>query len=128
MPVVGFSRSLYGRFPEYHTSKDDMSYVSEEGFAGSYEIMTQVIDLYENNGRYRIKVLCEPQLGKRNLYPTVSKKGSYDGIRSLTNFIAYSDGKNDLIDVSERIGAPVKELIEIKNKLLTYDLLENIDE
>ena len=128
LPVVGFSRSLYGRFPEYHTSKDDMSYVSEEGFAGSYEIMTQVIDLYENNGRYRIKVLCEPQLGKRNLYPTVSKKGSYDGIRSLTNFIAYSDGKNDLIDVSERIGAPVKELIEIKNKLLTYDLLENIDE
>ena len=128
IPVVGFSRSLYGRFPEYHTSKDDMSYVSPEGFSGSYDIMTQVIDLHEHNGKYRIKVLCEPQLGKRNLYPTVSKKGSYDGIRSLTNFIAYADGTNDLIDISNRIGVSVKELIEIKDKLSVHDLLENVDE
>jgi len=128
LPVVGFSRTLFGEYPEYHTSKDDMSYVSPEGFAGSYDIMTQVIDLHEHNGRYRIKVLCEPQLGKRNLYPTVSKKGSYDAIESLTNFIAYADGTNDLIDISNRIGVPVSELIEIKDKLSAHGLLENVDE
>ncbi len=128
LPVVGFSRSLFGRFPEYHTSKDDMSLVSPEGFAGSYDIMTQVIDLHEHNGKYRIKVLCEPQLGKRNLYPTVSRKGSYEEIKSLTNFIAYADGTNDLIDISNRIGVAVKELIEIKDKLSVHDLLENVNE
>ena len=128
MPYVNFSRSLFGRFPEYHTSKDDMSLVSPEGFAGSFRVMTQVIDVLENNARYRIKVLGEPQLGKRGLYPTVSKKGSYDAIMSLRDFIAYADGNNDLLDISEIIGVPAYELIEIKNKLMDNDLLEIVNE
>ena len=128
LPVVGFSRTLYGRYPEYHTSKDDMSLISPEGFEGSYKIMKQVIDILENNAKYRIKVLCEPQLGKRGLYPTVSKKGSYDAIFAQRDFIAYSDGRNDLLDISERIHVPVSELIEIRDKLMANDLLEVVDE
>ena len=124
LPVVGFSRTLYARYPEYHTSKDDMNLISKEGFAGSFKVMTEVIDVLENNEKYLVKVLCEPQLGKRGLYPTISKKGSYDAILSQRDLIAYSDGRNDLIDISNRIGVPVSELIPIKNKLVANDLLE----
>ena len=122
--VVVFSRTLFGRYPEYHTSLDDMNLISPEGFAGSFQVMTEVIDILENNAKYKVKVLCEPQLGKRGLYPTISKKGSYDAIFTQRDLIAYSDGRNDLIDISERIGVPVRELIPIKNKLVENALLE----
>ena len=78
LPVACFCRSKFGEYPEYHTSTDNMSYVSPEGFQGSYDVMTQVIDALENNAKYRINVLCEPQLGKRGLYSLISQKGSAD--------------------------------------------------
>ena len=128
MPVVGFSRTKYVTYKYYHTSKDDMSYISPEGFDGSYEVVTKVIDLIENNGHYRLTCLCESQLGKRGLYPTISKRGSYDAVQSLRDFIAYADGKHDLIEMSGIIGIPAYDLIPIKNKLMENDLLVNLDE
>ena len=128
LPVVGFSRTLYARYPEYHTSKDDMSLVSAEGFEGAYHVMKEVIDVLENNAKYRVTVCCEPQLGKRGLYPTISKKGSYDAVFTQRDLIAYSDGRNDLLDISERIKVPVRELIPIKDKLVENALLEVCDE
>lgn len=124
LPVVSYCRTKYGEYKEYHTSADDMSYISPQGFQGSFDVMTQVIMALEKNKKYCIKVLCEPQLGKRGLYPTVSKKGSYDKVYSMTNFIAYADGTNDLIEISNIIGCPIRELIDVVNLLLKNDLIE----
>lgn len=124
LPVVGVCRSKYGCFPEYHTSKDDMTFVSEEGFRGSYEMMKEVIDALEYNLKYRTTVYCEPQLGKRGLYPTISKKGIYDSVLAMRDLIAYSDGTNTLIEISDLIKVPVKELIPIVEKLLENGLIE----
>lgn len=126
LPVVSFCRTKYGEYKEYHTSADDMKFVSPSGFQGSFDVMTQVIMALEKNEKYRVKVLCEPQLGKRGLYPTVSKKGSYDAIYSMTNFIAYSDGTNDLIDISNITGCAIRELIDVAEILLKNDLIELI--
>jgi len=124
LPMVCFCRSKFGLFPEYHTSADDMNYVSPEGFEGSFGVMTQVIDALENNYKYKMKVLCEPQLGKRGLYSTLSRKGIYDVILVQRDFISYSDGQNDIFDISEYADAPVSELIPIAQKLLAADLVE----
>ena len=70
-----------------------MELVSPSGFQESYEVMTQVIRAIEYNADYRINVLCEPQLGKRGLYPTISQKGGYDAVKAMMDFIAYADGK-----------------------------------
>ncbi len=126
LPVVCFCRSKFGEYPEYHTSADDMSVVSPEGFQGSYEVMTSVIDSLEHNCNYRIKVLCEPQLGKRGLYPTVSRKGIYSSIKAMVDFITYADGKNDLIQISEITGFPVSILYEVVQKLIENNLLERV--
>ena len=85
--------------------------------------MVKVIDALENNYHYKMTCKCEPQLGKRGLYPTVSQKGSYDAVKAMTHFIAYADGSNDLIAISEKINVPISELIVIKNKLLNNNLL-----
>ena len=124
LPVVCYCRSKFGEFPEYHTSADNMGIVSPSGFQGSYDVMTQVIQALENNYKYKMKVLGEPQLGKRGLYPTISQKGSYDAVKAMTDFIAYADGSNDLIDISNRINVSTKELIEIANKLAAHGLVE----
>lgn len=128
LPVVGFCRSKYGEYPEYHTSADNMDFISAEGFQGSFDVMSKVIEVLEYNRNYRINVFCEPQLGKRGLYPTVSQKGSYDAIRDMTNFIAYADGENDLVAISDRIGCPTGRLIEIVKKLMEHDLLSIAEE
>ena len=123
LPVVCYCRSKFGEYPEYHTSADDMSLVSPDGFQGSYDVMTQVIDALEYNAYYKVKVLGEPQLGKRGLYPTISQKGSYDAVTAMMDFIAYADGKHDLIDISSIIKVSVNDLIKIVDKLLNADLV-----
>lgn len=123
LPVVCFCRSKFGEYPEYHTSADDMSFVSPEGFQGSYDVMVKAIEALEYNSFYRVSVLGEPQLGKRGLYPTLSQKGNYDEVLPMKNLIAYSDGNNDLIEISNIIDVPIDRLIPIIDKLKTNKLL-----
>lgn len=117
LPVVGFCRTKYGDYPEYHTSADNMGLVSPAGFQGSFNAVCEWIACMEANSCYKMTVLGEPQLGKRGLYPTVSQKGNYDEIRAMVNFIAYADGMNDLFDISRIIGVSAVQLIPIAKKL-----------
>lgn len=123
MPVCAICRTKYGEYPEYHTSADDLTVISEEGLQGAYEVFTQCIEALEWNEKYRVTCFCEPQLGKRGLYPTISKKGSYDTVKAMTDFIAYADGTKDLIAISDIIGVSVKELIPVVKKLLENGLI-----
>lgn len=126
LPVVCYSRSKFGEYPEYHTSADNMGLVSPTGFQGSYEVMTQVIQALEANEKYQMMVLGEPQLGKRGLYPTLSQKGSYDEVMAMLDFLAYADGKNDLIAISDRIGVAVSDLLPIVRKMYKADLVRAV--
>lgn len=128
LPVCVVCRSKYGEYPEYHTSLDDLSVISSQGLQGAFDVYMSIFEAIEYNGFYRIKCLCEPQLGKRGLYPDVSQKGSYDNVKSMVDFIAYADGRKDLLEVSNIIGVPVSHLIPVINKLTEADLLEYSDE
>ena len=127
LPVGAICRSRYGEYPEDHTSKDNLELISPEGLLGAYEVYQQCILSLENNYSYKINVLCEPQLGKRGLYPTTSQKGTYDAVKVMIDFIAYADGSNDLIDISNIIGVPVNELLTVIEKLEKVDLLTRCD-
>ena len=125
LPVVGFCRSKYGEYPEYHTSADNMGLISPAGLYGAYETVAQWIDCLELNEKYKVNVLCEPQLGRRGLYPTISRKGIYLEFVAMKDFIAYADGRNDLFDISEIIGVPPYKLIPIVKKLIDVGLISN---
>ncbi len=128
LPLVTLSRSKYGTYPEYHTSLDNLELVTPKGLAGSYELLKDIIQLIESNRRFKINCYGEPQLGKRGLYPTLSTRSSGATVRKMMNFIAYADGQNDLIDISNRIDVPVWELYPIVDKLLNSGLLLISDE
>lgn len=123
LPVCAFCRSKYHEYPEYHTSADNMDLISPEGLSGAYEVMVKVINALENNYFYQMQCKCEPQLGKRGLYPTVSQKGTKGDARYKQDFIAYADGRNDLIGISNILDIPVDKLIPIKDQLMEHHLL-----
>ncbi len=127
LPMVCFCRSKFGMFPEYHTSADNMSLVNPAGFQGSFDVMTAVIQVLEHNGKYRSRVLCEPQLGKRGLYSTISRKGIYDGVLVYRDFMAYADGENDLIAISEHLNKSAYELLVPMEKLMDCGLIEMVE-
>jgi len=128
LPFVSIMRSKYATYPEYHTSLDDFSLVTPSGLAGGLYAVTRAVEAVEENRRWRATVLCEPQLGRRGLYPTLSTKGSGDTIRPMMNFLAYADGKYDLIAIADKIGVPVWELAPIAAMLERQGLVENVDQ
>jgi len=126
LPIATICRTKYGVYPEYHTSLDDLTVISPSGLYGGYEKIKKAIELLEKNNYYKVNVLCEPQLGKRGLYPTISTKTSGDIVRTMMDFIAYADGNNDLIDIANIIGVQAEELFDIADKMKTAKLIETV--
>lgn len=84
--------------------------------------------MLESNDIYKAVCLCEPQLGKRGLYPSISKKGSSKSVNTLKNILAYANGKRDLLEISDILNTPMEEMVKIVNVLCEQDLLERISE
>jgi aminopeptidase-like protein len=127
LPLVTLCRSKYGKYPEYHTSLDNLDLVTPRGLAGGYEMVRRCLEALEGNFHYKVNCLGEPCLGKRGLYPTVSQKGSADGVRVMMNFIAYADGKNDLVSIADLIGVSVWDLFPIVAKLEEARLISQVE-
>jgi len=127
LPVGSLMRTMYGKYPEYHTSADNKDYISFEAMEKSVQKYLEVIELIEKNERYINKLpYCEPQLGKRGLYPTLgSQKGTEDFVKAMMWILNLSDGENDLITISEKSKIPVKDLIPVVDKLIENGILEN---
>jgi len=123
IPIVSIMRSKYREYPEYHTSLDNLEFVTPAGLQGSFEVHRDCIDLLERNRVYRVTCLGEPQLGRRGLYPTVSTKDSYRQVNEMLNFLAYADGTHDLIDISNIIEVPAERLYPIVDKLAAAGLI-----
>lgn len=126
LPVCAVTRSKYGTYPEYHTSLDNLDFVSAEGLQGAYDLLQECLVLIENNHTYKINCIGTPQFGKRGLYPSISTRFSALEVVSMLDFMSYADGKNDLIDISIATKIPFVELYHIVEKLMKADLLTEV--
>ena len=122
LPFCCLCRSKFEEYPEYHTSADNLDFITEEALQGSVAMLKEVVTVLEHNRVYRVTVPCEPQLGPRGLYPTISRRDTFDQVKAVRNLLAYADGRSDLLAISDRIGVPVRDLIPLVEKL--GDLLE----
>ncbi|MBP7828516.1 MAG: DUF4910 domain-containing protein [Kiritimatiellae bacterium] len=123
LPVATIMRSKYAAYPEYHTSLDDLAFVTPSGLEGGFNALRAALEVLEGNGVPRATVLGEPQLGRRGLYPTVSRKGSTDAVRTMMNLLTYSDGRRTLLEIADVIGTPFAELSPLCKKLVDHGLL-----
>jgi aminopeptidase-like protein len=53
LAVGNLSRTPHGRFPEYHTSADNLDLVKAESLADSFSKYIEIINVIDNNRRYR---------------------------------------------------------------------------
>ncbi len=127
LPIASIMRTKHGHYPEYHTSHDNLTdVVTPEGLDGGYWAIRRALEILENNKTYRMKVFCEPQLGKRGLYPTLSTKETWDQVSTMMNFISYCDGTRTLLEIANKIEVPAWNLYEIAARFVARDLLEEI--
>ena len=117
LPICSVTKSKYGTFSQYHTSKDDLNFISSKGLSESIEIYSHFLFFIENNYVPEVNVLCEPQLGKRGLYSLNSKSRTLSNYRDYCNVFAYSDGMNDIFSLSEQIKIPVHDIITLVEDL-----------
>jgi aminopeptidase-like protein len=101
LPIASVMRSKYGEYPEYHTSADDLSFASEDGLEGSFNIYQKMIELLEVSRFPKINVLGEPQLGRRGLYPTLSTLETFSVIKNQMNVISFMDGRHDFDQIAD---------------------------
>lgn len=119
LPVGSLTRTSHGRYPEYHTSADDLSLVRPEALADSFSKYVSIIALLEKNQIYiNQNPKCEPQLGRRGLY---REMGGYADGREIELAMLWvlnlSDGNYSLLDIAECAGLRF-ELIEVAAGLL----------
>ena len=128
LPVCSICCSKYHEYPEYHTSADDMTFITPKGLERAYTIYKAIIKAIEHNAKYKVNCYCEPQLGSRGLYPTESFNRSSVSVQDMMNFIAYADGTMDLFEISKLIDVPVSRLHEIAVKLTNAELFSEVEE
>lgn len=126
LPVGCLTRTPHSRYPQYHTSADNLDFVRPEFLEDSFLKYLDVVTIIEENKRYVNKnPKCEPQLGKRGLYGTTGgKNDSAINQLALLWVLNLSDGDHTLLDISERSGLAFDTIKNAADILIKYDLLK----
>jgi aminopeptidase-like protein len=121
-------RSVWGTFPEYHTSADNLDFIDPSQLARSLRVCAEIVEVLENNRKYsNLSPYCEPQLGKRNLYRSTGGESIGKEINARLWVLNLSDGNHSLLDIAERSGLPFRAIQDAAELLRASGLLEAKD-
>jgi aminopeptidase-like protein len=126
LPVGRLSRTPHGRFPEYHTSADDLGFVHPSQLAGSFDACLRLLDVLESDRTYMSQnPKCEPQLGKRGLYRAIGGLSrSPENEMAMLWVLNLADGEHSLLDVAERAGLAFDVVRRAADVLRDHGLLK----
>ena len=125
LPVGVLSRTPYGRFPEYHTSADNLDFVDPASLADTVFTSLAILDVIESDVVYcNLNPKCEPQLGRRGLYASL---GGHGGSREMEMALLWvlnlSDGRHSLLDIAEQSELPFGMVQMAAEALARHNLL-----
>ena len=124
LPVGRLTRSVNGAYPQYHTSADDLSILSEQRLMESQRILHEVVETLENNKRYvNLQPYCEPQLGKRGLYRETGGGHIEDRESAMLWLLNQGDGRTPLLDIAKKANIDFRSLVSVAEELESYKLL-----
>jgi aminopeptidase-like protein len=127
LPVGRLSRSPFGKYPEYHTSADNLEFVKPASLADSLLVYRQAIDTIERNRHYlNTNPYCEPQLGKRGLYELLGGTHQNTQARQIAMLwiLNLSDERHSLLDIAERARLPFATIAAVADLLCEHQLLK----
>jgi aminopeptidase-like protein len=128
LPVGSLMRGRHGQFPEYHTSADNLEFVSGARMVESYAVLRTVVETVERERRYRnLAPFGEPQLGSRGLYSAIGGTNVADLQLAMLWVLNLSDGTSGLLDIAARSELPFDVIATAARLLVEHDLLEDTD-
>jgi aminopeptidase-like protein len=129
LPVGCLTRTPNGRFPEYHTSADNLGFVTEEALEDSLAKALAIIEIIEQDAIYlNINPKGEPQLGRRGLYRNTGGTTPAGFEMALLWVLNFSDGRHSLLDIAERAALPFTTIRGAADALRGVGLLRPRDE
>jgi len=123
LKISSIFRTKYGEYPEYHTSLDNFNLVTLKGCVGGFNVARKSIEILLERIYPKCKIMCEPQMGKRGLYPTLSTKNENKLTRSYMDFLQYADGTNSLEKISNLIKLELNSVKKINSILFKNNLI-----
>lgn len=123
LPMASVMRSKYGTYAEYHTSLDDMSFVTASGLGESIRAYQALVQSLESQCIPKYVIRGEPMMGKRGLRNNLSKPGAAESGRTMMNILMFADGRRSLLEIADRLQRPVWELRPIVDQLVELHLL-----
>src|SRR5262245_16026698 len=126
LPVGCLMRTPFGQYPEYHTSADNLTFVSPASLGESLAACLDIVEVLEHNACYvNQSPKGEPQLGRRGLYRSTG--GHLDRASrelALLWVLNLSDGRHSLLDIAERSGLPFRAIRAAAEALTGQGLLK----
>jgi aminopeptidase-like protein len=129
LPVGCLTRTPNGRFPEYHTSADNLDFVAAEALEDSLAKALAIVEILEHDAAYvNLNPKGEPQLGRRGLYRHTGGASPAGFEMALLWVLNFSDGQHTLLDIAERAALPFSTIRGAANVLCDAGLLRLRDE
>ncbi|WHZ15492.1 MAG: Protein containing aminopeptidase domain [Nitrospira sp.] len=125
LPVGCFMRSPHGEYPEYHTSADNLEFVTPEALQDSLAILLKAMYVIENDAvLVSTNPYCEPQLGRRGLYRAIAgqKEGALQEM-ALLWVLNMADGHHTLLDMAEHADTPFEAIHAAAQALKNCELV-----
>jgi len=126
LPIGSLMRSSYASYPEYHTSADDLNFVSSEYLENSFYKYSKIVSILENDIFYlNLNPKCEPQLGKRGLYNfTGGQRNAWKDKMPIFWILNFSDGKHSLLDIAIKSSIDFDKIKNMANVLQKAGLIK----
>jgi aminopeptidase-like protein len=106
LPMGCLMRTPFARYPEYHTSADDLAFVRPERLGESLRAVLSILDVLENDGSFvNLYPKGEPMLGRRGLFSARDGRPA-PGLMDLLWVLNQADGTRSLSDTARRAGIP----------------------
>ncbi len=147
IPMGTICKDKYFEYEQYHTSLDDLEFVTAGQLGQTLEVYLTVVEILEADRRYlSLRPYGEPQLGRRGLYPslggsqvppTARDPGAWTGqappapadpVDAMLWFLFLADGRHSLLDMAGRSGVPFFQLAGVAGELARAGLVEEVDE
>jgi aminopeptidase-like protein len=128
LPVGCFMRTPHGKFPQYHTSADNLDFVCGAGLSDSLDKAFTTIDVIEHNRTYlNQKPFGEPKLGDYGLYSSIGGLSAGEYQMALLWLLNMSDGENSLLDIAVRAKLPWPTMKRAVQALTEAGLLKPLE-
>lgn len=125
LPVGCLMRTPSDRFPQYHTSADDLAFVTPEALADSFTKALAIVEVLEGDDSYsNTKPYGEPQLSKTGIYADIAAHPEPAAFQLAVLWVLnQSDGRTPLLQIAERSGLRFSLVRAAADVLLHHGLL-----